>query len=60
MKHTLLYTVVGLILPLSALPALDSPYVTAEPQKSGWPLKNEERSYVLDKPEHDRRPGTVA
>ena len=33
------------------------PYITAEPQKTGWPLTEEERAYVVDKPEHDRRPG---
>jgi platelet-activating factor acetylhydrolase IB subunit beta/gamma len=37
--------------------ALDYPHITAEPQKSGWPLTAEERVYVVDKPEHDRRPG---
>lgn len=39
---------------------IDYPYVTAEPQKTGWPLTAEERSYVVDKPEHDRRPGREA
>jgi hypothetical protein len=33
------------------------PYVTAEPQKTGWPLTDDERAYVVEKPEHDRRPG---
>ena len=37
--------------------ALEYPHVTAEPQKTGWPLTAEERAYVVDKPEHDRRPG---
>ena len=36
--------------------ALDYPYNTPEPQKTGWPLTEEERAYVL-KPEHERRPG---
>ncbi len=36
--------------------ALDYPHVTAEPQKSGWPLTAEERSYVLQA-EYQRRPG---
>ena len=36
---------------------IDYPYVTAEPQKTGWPLTAEERAYVVDKSEHDRRPG---
>ena len=37
--------------------ALDYPYTTAEPQKSGWPLTAKERAYITEKPEHDRRPG---
>ena len=43
--------------PLKTTHALDYPHVTAEPQKTGWPLTEEERAYVVDKPEHDRRPG---
>lgn len=39
---------------------LEYPYVTAEPQKSGWPLTPDERAYIVDKPEHDRRPGREA
>lgn len=37
--------------------ALEYPHVTDEPQKTGWPLTPEERAYVVDKPEHERRPG---
>ena len=37
--------------------ALDYPHVTAEPQKTGWPLTAEEKTYVT-KPEHERRPGS--
>lgn len=37
--------------------ALEYPHVTDEPQKSGWPLTAEERDYVVEKPEHERRPG---
>jgi beta-glucosidase len=40
--------------------AIEYPYVSAEPQKSGWPLTAEERSYIVDNPEHDRRPGREA
>ena len=36
---------------------LKYPYETAEPQKTGWPLAEEERKYVLI-PEHQRRPGS--
>ncbi len=50
--------VAGLFLAsFTALQALDYPYVTVEPQKTGWPLTTEERAYVTGKPEHDRRPG---
>ncbi len=38
---------------------IDYPYQTAEPQKNGWPLSDEERAYVL-LPEHERRPGREA
>jgi len=49
-----------LLAPLAAIctaHALDYPYTTAEPQKMGWPLTDEEKKYVL-KPEHERRPGS--
>jgi lysophospholipase L1-like esterase len=48
-----------MLAPIVDLRALDYLYVTAEPQKSGWPLTDEERAYVL-KPEHERRPGREA
>ena len=41
----------------STAAALDYPHVTAEPQKTGWPLTAEERAYVVNKPEYERRPG---
>lgn len=40
--------------------AIDYPYQTDEPQKSGWPLPPEERVYIVEKPEFDRRPGKDA
>ena len=46
-----------LLLGASTAAALDYPHVTPEPQKTGWPLTVEERTYVIDKPEHERRPG---
>lgn len=51
-----------ILFPLLALTlgAFDYPHQTAEPQKTGWPLTAEERAYVVDKPEHDRRPGREA
>ena len=48
-------TALLLLFPLTVV-ALDYPYKTVEPQKTGWPLTDEERAYVL-KPEHERRPG---
>ena len=36
---------------------IEYPYASAEPQKTGWPLTPEEKAYVTDKSEHDRRPG---
>ena len=63
MNHNNRNTIMKLITQLFALivasvaSALDYPHTTAEPQKSGWPLTTEERAYVVDKPEHDRRPG---
>lgn len=36
---------------------IEYPYSTAEPQKNGWPLTDEERAYIVDKAEHERRPG---
>ena len=46
----------ALLLATDSAQAIDYPHQTAEPQKSGWPLTDEERDYVL-KPEHERRPG---
>ncbi len=57
MKHRLIFIIAQLLTRSSAVQALDYPYVTAEPQKTGWPLTPEERAYVVEKPEHDRRPG---
>lgn len=42
----------------NSLSAIEYPAQTSEPQKSGWPLTAEERAYVVDKPEHARRPGS--
>ncbi|MEY5024918.1 MAG: hypothetical protein RLZZ244_446 [Verrucomicrobiota bacterium] len=55
-----------LFLPLLALAttlpcsALEYPRKPADPQPHGWPLTAEERAYVVDKTEHDRRPGREA
>lgn len=37
--------------------AVDYPFTPADPQASGWPLTEEERAYIVDRPEHERRPG---
>jgi lysophospholipase L1-like esterase len=55
MKSTPLFSLLSLC--LATANALDYPYTTAEPQKTGWPLTDEERAYVL-KPEFERRPGS--
>ena len=52
-------TILVLMLPMVAS-AIDYPYTTAEPQKTGWPLTVEELAYIVDKAEHDRRPGREA
>jgi platelet-activating factor acetylhydrolase IB subunit beta/gamma len=57
MKQTLTLLTVLLFAPLAAVQAIDYPHATAEPQKTGWPLTAEERAYVVDKPEYERRPG---
>jgi hypothetical protein len=57
MKSPLTLLTALLLAPLAALHALDYPHITAEPQKTGWPLTVEERAYVTEKAEHDRRPG---
>jgi platelet-activating factor acetylhydrolase IB subunit beta/gamma len=59
MKSEFLFAATMLLLPLSA-GAIDYPYQTSEPQKTGWPLTPDERSYIVDKPEYDRRPGRDA
>jgi len=49
----------GLCLPMTAV-AIDYPYQTDEPQKTGWPLTPEERAFIVAKPEFERRPGKEA
>jgi len=55
-KHQCIATAVAFAVGTMNLLALDYPHITAEPQKTGWPLTEEERKYVL-LPEHERRPG---
>jgi lysophospholipase L1-like esterase len=56
MEKKLPIAFVFLLIPLAAFP-VEYPWKTAEPQKTGWPLTEEERKFVL-KPEHERRPGS--
>ncbi len=42
-----------------AVSAVDYPYITAEPQKTGWPLTAEERAYVVEKPVFAERPNST-
>lgn len=37
--------------------AVEYPHAMPEPQQTGWPLTAEERRYVTERAEHDRRPG---
>ncbi len=53
----LLVAILAVVITAQVALAVVYPYETAEPQKTGWPLTAEERSYVVDKPEHERRPG---
>ena len=59
MKNTVIMLTGLLLLPSTSVLALDYACVTAEPQKSGWPLTEEEKAFVM-KPEHERRPGSEA
>lgn len=56
MKRTIAIVIALLLASLAELQALNYPYVTAEPQKTGWPLTDDEKKYALI-PEHERRPG---
>jgi beta-glucosidase len=57
MKNPFALSCLAAFAALTAAHALDYPHVTDEPQKTGWPLTAEERAYVVDKPEFERRPG---
>jgi beta-glucosidase len=51
------YPILAALLLSTTLPALEYARKPADPQPSGWPLTAEERAYVVEKPEYDRRPG---
>jgi beta-glucosidase len=55
-RTSLVYLILAAALRLQPAAALDYAYATAEPQKTGWPLSDDEEAYVL-KPEYERRPG---
>ncbi|MFN7721791.1 MAG: GDSL-type esterase/lipase family protein [Pirellulaceae bacterium] len=57
MTKSLLLSFLLWFLPTEESKTIEYPYKTPEPQKVGWPLTDEERAYVVGKPEHDRRPG---
>jgi beta-glucosidase len=57
MKNPFSLSCLAVFAALATARALDYPHVTDEPQKTGWPLTAEERAYVVDKPEYERRPG---
>jgi platelet-activating factor acetylhydrolase IB subunit beta/gamma len=50
---------ISVVLVTQSALAIDYPYQTAEPQKTGWPLSDEELAYIM-RPEHERRPGREA
>lgn len=50
---------ISVVLVTQSALAIDYPYQTAEPQKTGWPLSDEELTYIM-RPEHERRPGREA
>ncbi len=56
---TIITILVSVVFTTYTVLAVDYPYQTTEPQKTGWPLNDEERDYVL-RPEHERRPGREA
>ena len=45
------------LLLVAPLLAFKYPHPPADPQPAGWPLTAKERAYIVEKPEHDRRPG---
>ena len=57
MKNPFVLSCLAVFAVLTTAQALDYPHQTAEPQKTGWPLTPEERAYVVEKPEYERRPG---
>lgn len=58
MSRALLFQIAAtLSLTLAVATAVEYPYPNPEPQKTGWPLTPEERAYITEKAEHDRRPG---
>jgi beta-glucosidase len=57
-----LFVSLQLLVAVATAHALDYPYAPynegrMEPQLRGWPLTAEERAYITEKAEHDRRPG---
>lgn len=54
------HSFIALLLAVAAAAAVEYPYPNPEPQKTGWPLTAEERAYIVERPEHDRRPGREA
>ena len=58
--HRLPHVLLTILLTIAGSAALEYPYPNPEPQKTGWPLTEEERAYITEKPEHDRRPGREA
>ena len=58
--NLLSHSLIAFSLSVAFAAAVEYPYPNPEPQKTGWPLTPEERAYVVERPEHDRRPGREA
>ena len=54
---SILQTALFGLMVITSLPAIEYPRKPADPQPSGWPLTGEERSFITEKPEFERRPG---
>jgi len=54
------HSFIAFSLTIAVAAAVEYPYPNPEPQKTGWPLTPEERAYIVERAEHDRRPGREA
>jgi platelet-activating factor acetylhydrolase IB subunit beta/gamma len=62
---SMIVAAIAIVAPTASAEAIEYPYAPynagqLDPQLTGWPLTTAEQSYVVNKPEHDRRPGREA